>query len=427
MYRIPEILMKDYDYSLPPDRIAQFPLKNRDSSKLLIWNNGRITQSFFSEIDQILPGKSLLVFNDTKVIPARLIFAKQTGATIEILCLEPIPSSGNPAEVLLMTGECHWKCLVGNVKRWKKGRLEKSIKNAGYQIPDAGCQMPDTRSPMPENRYRLTAEKGSDLGDGCFEIHFSWEPAHLSFSEILDLAGLIPLPPYITRASTSNDAIRYQTIYARNEGSVAAPTAGLHFSEPVLAKLRNKNIGIEHLTLHVGLGTFRPVSSDTASGHIMHSEKFSISADTILSLIAHLNDPVIAVGTTSVRTLESLFWAGVRLLAGESDVHQIHQWDPYRIDLSNNVPVKEALEALIHHLSEINLKIFTGTTRMMIVPGYNFRVVRGMITNFHLPQSTLLLLVAAFAGNSWKETYEYALENEFRFFSYGDACLYLKS
>lgn len=407
MIMIPEILIKDYDYPLPSDRIAQYPLKDRDASKLLAWKNGQITESVFSSIDQFLPENSLVIFNDTKVIHARLIFAKHTGATIEILCLEPLPNPKDSLPALQMTGECRWKCLVGNVKRWKEGGLEKLFFSG-------------------ETRCSLTAEKGKDLGEGCFEIQFRWEPAHFPFSRVLEFAGLVPLPPYISRASGSDDELRYQTVYAASDGSVAAPTAGLHFSESLLARLLEKNIHRENITLHVGLGTFRPVSAEKASGHIMHPEQFTVNADMISLLTKHLNDPVIAVGTTTVRTLESLYLAGVKIIAGEKNVSEIDQWAPYRDDKDTKIPTLEALNALLKYLSDIGLNSFTASTSLMIVPGYDFKIVKGMITNFHLPQSTLLLLVAAFIGDSWKEVYNHAILKNYRFFSYGDACLFIK-
>ncbi len=402
------INIKDYDYSLPVSRIAQFPLEKRDASKLLIWKEGKITESVFAKIGDELPEESILVINDTKVIRARLIFSKNTGATIEVFCLEPLSPFSEIQASFAQTDFCTWKCLVGNVKRWKDGIIQKSFVLEG-------------------NSYTLSAEKKGNLGDGCFSVLFRWEPSGLSFSEIIEHAGLVPLPPYITRASTNLDSGRYQTIYAEHEGSVAAPTAGLHFTEPTLQILRKKNISFKNITLHVGLGTFRPVSVENIATHIMHAERVSVELSTILDLIRDKQKSVFAVGTTSVRTLESLYWLGVKLIIGGDIRHpEIHQWDAYDPSYDMDIPCMEALSALANYLVTTRCDRYTGGTELMIVPGYRFRIVKGMITNFHMPQSTLLLLVAAFIGPDWKVAYEYALQHDFRFLSYGDACLFFR-
>ncbi|MCX6245654.1 MAG: S-adenosylmethionine:tRNA ribosyltransferase-isomerase [Bacteroidetes bacterium] len=400
------IRIKDFDYPLPPERIAQFPLENRDASKLLIWEKGKIRESLFSAIGSELPSGSILVFNDTRVIHARLIFSKSTGATIEIFCLEPLEPTTNIATAFAQSGSCTWNCLIGNVKRWKEGILEKTFSQNGQS-------------------WILTARKKENLGDGCFSVEFCWEPSMLSFSAIIERAGLVPLPPYITRASVPLDDTRYQTIYAKNEGSVAAPTAGLHFTEGILYTLKKKNISFGHVTLHVGIGTFRPVSADDIASHIMHAEKISVRISLIRDLIGKDRRKVMAVGTTSVRTLESLYWLGVKLITGGKDQFPVvNQWDPYDPDLDTGITASDALNALKTWLENNGQENYSGSTSLMIVPGYRFRIVDGIITNFHMPQSTLLLLVAAFAGDSWRSAYDYALRNDFRFLSYGDACLF---
>jgi S-adenosylmethionine:tRNA ribosyltransferase-isomerase len=402
------IQIKDYDYLLPPSRIAQYPLEQRDESKLLIWKEGKITESVFAKIGDELPEDSIIVFNDTKVIRARLIFSKNTGATIEVFCLEPLSPVTEIQASFAQTAACTWKCLVGNVKRWKDGILEKSFVMEG-------------------NSCILSAEKKETLGDGCFSVTFRWKPSELSFSEIIGRAGRVPLPPYITRASTSLDSSRYQTIYAKHEGSVAAPTAGLHFTESTLEILKKKNIAFKNLTLHVGIGTFKPVSVENIAAHVMHSEKVSVELTILNNLISHIQKPVIAVGTTSVRTLESLYWLGVKLIIDGDGRHpDIHQRDAYDPSYGKDIPCTEALSALADYLAKTGCDRYTGGTELMIVPGYRFRIVKGMITNFHMPRSTLLLLVAAFIGQDWRVVYDYALQHNFRFLSYGDACLFFR-
>jgi S-adenosylmethionine:tRNA ribosyltransferase-isomerase len=409
MINQPNILIKDFDYPLPENKIAQFPLAQRDASKLLIWKDGSLSQDIFSQIGKYLPEGSILVFNDTKVIRARLLFPKITGAIIEIFCLEPISPVKELQEAFSQRGSTTWECLIGNVKRWRSGRVDKMIEYQGLT-------------------YILYAEKIENLGDGCFSVEFTWQPENLTFAEILGLAGLVPLPPYLSRPSDENDTASYQTIYAKHEGSVAAPTAGLHFTDQLLDKLRKRSILFSNVTLHVGLGTFRPVSSPDILHHQMHEEKIYVRLDTLEKILKNPGKPIIAVGTTSVRTLESLYWIGVKqIIESTTAFSTVDQWDPYNPKYNIGISLKEALNKILHVLREKKLTRFSGVTRIIIIPGYEFKVIEGMITNFHLPKSTLLMLIAAFTMNSWKTTYEYALQNNFRFLSYGDACLLIKT
>lgn len=400
------LLIDEFNYLLPPEKIAQFPLPERDSSKLVIWREGKINESVFKDADRELPDNCILVFNETKVIRARLIFTKNTGATIEIFCLEPVSPTAEIQVAFQQKGFTTWCCLVGNSKRWKTGILKKEMARGNETCI-------------------LNAEKGEDLGDGHFLINFSWNPDQMTFSEILEISGRIPLPPYINRGDTPLDSFRYQTIFAKQEGSVAAPTAGLHFTEETIQKLQRKNIIFEKIALHVGVGTFRPVSHSAVSQHLMHSEKFEVSLNTLKSFIDRPDKQVIATGTTTVRTLESLYWLGVKLCSHRSEkLLHIGQWDPYTEEPGEDIPAAESLKVLVRHMEKHNLDRISGSTELMIVPGYRFRMTDGMFTNFHLPQSTLLLLVAAFIGDAWKDVYQYALNNGFRFLSYGDSCLF---
>ncbi|MEI6681430.1 MAG: S-adenosylmethionine:tRNA ribosyltransferase-isomerase [Bacteroidota bacterium] len=400
------IRIADYHYPLPDDLIAQSPLAERDASKLLVHKPGGITQDIFSNIDRYLSSESLLVFNDTRVIRARLIFFNAGGARIEIFCLEPLMPVTSIAEAFTVKSGSTWKCLVGNLKRWKSGPLWMDCSDRHRQ-------------------YRLSAVYDGDCGDGSHSISFHWEPAETSFSEILGIAGLMPLPPYIHRSTTPEDAERYQTIFASPEGSVAAPTAGLHFTGSVLEKLRRKGISTASVTLHVGVGTFKPVSAEKISDHVMHHERIIVSRDTIVALRQNLGRPLIAVGTTSARTLETLYWAGVKLIRGEgNEKPSVLQWDPYQETDGAPVSAAQALEALIGFLDSHGLDAYAGETQLMIVPGYRYRLLSGLITNFHMPRSTLLLLVAAMVGPGWRQAYDYALANNFRFLSYGDSCLF---
>jgi S-adenosylmethionine:tRNA ribosyltransferase-isomerase len=400
------IRITDYNYPLPADLIAQFPLENRDASKLLVCDRGIITGDVFSNIAHHLPAKSLLVFNDTRVIRARLLFTKSTGATIEIFCLEPMAPSTEIEAAFHQQSRSTWKCLVGNLKRWKGVPLVLECTYQGI-------------------RHRLFAEYVADSGDGSHAVEFHWDPPEKSFSEILELSGLVPLPPYIHRQTELLDTERYQTIYAVNEGSVAAPTAGLHFTDSVFRKLSSKDILTEKVTLHVGVGTFKPVSAKMITDHVMHHEKIVVSEKTISRLLHNRHRPVFAVGTTSARTLESLYWLGVKLIRNGMDEHPaVLQWDPYQEANLKEVETEQALEALLRYLQTRGLQEYAGETQLLIVPGYRFRMLSGLITNFHMPQSTLLLLVAALVGEDWKLAYDFALSHGFRFLSYGDSCLF---
>jgi len=402
------ISILDYTYSLPPERIAQFPLPERDQSKLLVCQNGTIEENIFTNLSDYIPNHSLLIFNDTKVVHARLEFCKSTGAGIEIFCLEPVEPTAEIQSAFLQKGFSVWKCLVGNAKRWKSGILEKIVIRG-------------------QRQFRLCAQK-MDQTNEDFLIRFSWEPADLTFSEVLDLAGVVPLPPYISRKADETDTTRYQTIYAHYDGSVAAPTAGLHFTEKVFGDLESKNIMKEYVTLHVGAGTFKPVTSATIASHHMHTEQVLITKQTMQNLLRHEGGKIIAVGTTSVRTLESVYWFGVKLIKNHASscLFEITQWEPYEISGTEDISYGESLKAVINYMDANKLTTLFGNTRLIIAPGYRFRIVQGIITNFHQPQSTLLLLIAAFIGEEWKRAYRYALDHQFRFLSYGDSCLFYR-
>jgi S-adenosylmethionine:tRNA ribosyltransferase-isomerase len=405
----PHIDIQEYNYELPEGCIAQFPLEERDASKLLIWQDGAISEEIFRNIHLHLPKDALVVFNDTRVLKARLNFQKPTGGAIEIFCLEPMMEEGNIEASLHSHGTARWQCLIGNAKRWKEGKVELSFS-------------------WKETEVMLYAERGEALGDGCFVVKFTWEPTGLDFGEILEGAGKVPLPPYIQRAEKATDVSQYQTIYAEHDGSVAAPTAGLHFTPTVFENLSHRNISSDRVTLHVGLGTFRPVSARLIADHPMHEEQIVVKTATLRRLLGHLHKPVIAVGTTSVRTLESLYWAGVKMIVDRVDtIPAIDQWDPYDDRYKQGISQEESLTALLNHLERKNADHFAGHTRLLIAPCYEIKMVSGMVTNFHLPQSTLLLLIAAFMGNNWIEAYRYAMDHGFRFLSYGDACLLLKT
>jgi S-adenosylmethionine:tRNA ribosyltransferase-isomerase len=399
----------EFDYSLPDNRIAQHPLSQRDASKLLIYRHGEISQSLFSNITEYIPSDSLLLFNDTKVFQARIIFHKSTGARIEIFCLEPTSPTADYQIAFSNPGECYWKCLVGNNKRWKSGILS-------------------LRVIVNQKEVVFKAEKVNQVGETSI-IRFSWEPENLNFAVILDQSGLVPLPPYIHREADAEDKERYQTIYARLKGSVAAPTAGLHFTDQVFASLAAKNITTSFVTLHVGAGTFKPVSSSTLGEHDMHAEQISITP-ALLNLLISLNElksprKVFPVGTTSMRTIESFYWLGVRKIKGkfDEDYPSVHQWDPYDPELNTGISMHDSMDALLEYLTQTGKDQLIASTQLIIAPGYRYRVASGLITNFHQPRSTLLLLVSALIGDDWKNVYEFALNNDFRFLSYGDSCL----
>ena len=399
---VKNISIDEFDYPLPEDRIAKYPLAERDASKLLVLKDGKIQDSQFKHIGGFLPPKALLVFNETKVIRARLQFQKETGSHIEIFCLEPEKdyqvafSSASPVR---------WKCLVGNSKRWKEGQLKMPLNVNSQEVT-------------------LTAER-TEKNDQYSEIEFSWNPSELSFASILEAAGEIPLPPYLNRDAEPEDRDRYQTVFARFDGSVAAPTAGLHFTKPLMAQLKSQGFELDEVTLHVGAGTFRPVSTPTIGDHAMHSETIIVRKSLIQNLIKHLDGNIIPVGTTSTRTLESLYWIGMMLHEKGMGLNELHveQWYPYEDhpDLSAH----EALQKLLDYLDLHQLDRLEASTALMIAPPYKMKIISGLITNFHQPKSTLLLLVSALIGSQWKEAYRYALDHGFRFLSYGDSCIFL--
>jgi S-adenosylmethionine:tRNA ribosyltransferase-isomerase len=396
-----DISIADYTYHLPESSIAFYPLAERDASRLLVYRKGEISETIYRNIADELPAGSLLVFNNTRVIEARLVFHKPSGGKVEIFCLEPPAAHGGMAAAMAQTGKVRWKCLIGGASKWKAGQV--LIKKIG----DVGL----------EARY---LEKQGDT----FLIELAWVPARLSFAELLHQAGLIPLPPYIHRAPEGSDSERYQTIYAQMEGSVAAPTAGLHFTGAVLDSLGSRGIGRLFVTLHVGAATFMPVKSAKLGQHAMHTEYIAVTREAIgeLRQAGIEGRRVIAVGTTSARTIESLYWLGVKALSGTSEL-VVNQWDAY--EEPGSVEVTAALEALVDRMDSKGISTLITTTQLLITPGYQWKLARGLITNFHQPESTLLLLVASLVGEDWKKIYRYALERGFRFLSYGDGCLLL--
>lgn len=403
MKEVQSILIEDYNYPLPEERIAKYPLNERDASKLLVLKNDELQSSHFRIIGDFLPNDSLLVFNETKVVRARLQFVKDSGAAIEIFCLEPIIGNGDYQLAFSSKSPSRWKCLVGNSRRWKNDILSIELN---------------------DNRTTLFAER-IEKNDNYSVIEFSWEPSDISFAEILESAGEIPLPPYLHREAEASDRERYQTVFAKYEGSVAAPTAGLHFTEKLIDDLKSKGISFEEVTLHVGAGTFRPVSSDTIGEHEMHSETIVVRKSCIENLIRNYDKTIIPVGTTSMRTIESLYWIGLMLLEEGLDKRRLHldQWFPYKE--RKKVPSsKEALSAISKYLGMHNMNELQATTALMIAPSYEIKIAKALITNFHQPKSTLLLLVSALIGDKWKEAYQYALKHDFRFLSYGDSCLF---
>lgn len=397
------IYIDDYNYDLPEERIAKFPLDNRDASRQLLYKDGQISEDAFSALPEHLPEDSVLVFNNTKVVRARIIFFKETGARIEIFCLEP----HEPADyerAFAQKDACSWRCIVGNSKKWKDGPLSIEFEDQGQT-------------------YRLNAKRIEHQENEQI-VGFEWD-ANLTFGQLLELLGRIPIPPYLNRESETLDNSRYQTVYSKFEGSVAAPTAGLHFTENVIDRLHAKGIRTEEVTLHVGAGTFLPVKSEDATQHAMHTEHFEVTLDTLKSLLNRIEN-VIAVGTTSVRTLESLAVLGYRILRnGVPDENRpVGQWEAY--DIPEEKTGAELLEALAGYMESNQLRKLKSATQIMITPaGFRFRVVRGLVTNFHQPKSTLLLLISAFVGGDWKRIYDYALANGFRFLSYGDSSLLL--
>ncbi|WP_106830483.1 S-adenosylmethionine:tRNA ribosyltransferase-isomerase [Parabacteroides pacaensis] len=400
-----QIPIKDFDYPLPDEKIAKFPLSKRDESKLLLYRNGKVSEDTFKNIAQFLPPHTLLVFNNTKVIQARLLFRKPTGAQIEIFCLEPV----DPHDYALVFGQterCSWSCLVGNLKKWKDGVLTKEVSLNGETV-------------------LLSAEKKETCGDS-HRIEFSWNNPSYTFADLLDAGGILPIPPYLHRETEASDLQTYQTVYSKIKGSVAAPTAGLHFTEEVFRSLEEKGIIREELTLHVGAGTFKPVKSETIDEHEMHTEFISVKRSSIEQILNNLAQ-VVAVGTTSVRTLESLYYIGVTLQhnpEASAEELKVSQWMPYE-EGNNTLPVADALKNILAYLDKHHADTLVTATQIIIAPGYDFKIVKGMITNFHQPKSTLLLLISAFVKGNWKPIYEYALNHDFRFLSYGDSSLLL--
>jgi S-adenosylmethionine:tRNA ribosyltransferase-isomerase len=395
------IFIKDYDYDLPNRRIAEFPLKERDESKLLIYQRGHISNEHFFNLHKCLPGDSTLVLNNTRVIEARILFTKATGGAIEIFCLEPFRQTVELA--LSAVKSVQWLCLIGGASKWKAGQILKKEVFTGNEIVELSA------------RY---IGKQTDN----FVIEFSWQPQEKSFAEILHATGAVPLPPYIKRNAVEEDKDRYQTIFGNQEGSVAAPTAALHFTENVFRKLSEKNIATDYITLHVGAGTFKPVKTETVAEHEMHQEPFTVSIDTLRKIIS--SKQIIVVGTTSLRTLETVYWLGVKLLNGLIEEEWVlQQWEAYELSENYKVSVQESLTALVDWLEKNHQKELHCRTSLIIVPGYKFQIPQGLITNFHQPQSTLLLLVGAFIGKDWKNVYEHALKNDYRFLSYGDSSL----
>ena len=400
-----EISINDYDYPLPDERIATYPVVPRDSSKLMVTygDSGVIEATSFRQIVDYLPENGLLVVNETRVVRARLIFFRETGARVEIFCLNPV----EPAEITSSfdsRGRCVWKAFVGNAKRWKEPYLRMTGVIEG-------------------NEVTLSARQCGVEGEARL-IEFTWNPQSYSFAEVLEAMGKVPLPPYIHREAEEGDTLKYQTIFARQDGSVAAPTAGLHFSPDILNSLSNKGYDTLRLILHVGAGTFKPVTAESMAEHTMHSEKVVITAEKVDFLIENLSRPRVVVGTTSVRSLESLYWFGVKLLKGGfNTTFSIDQWYPYS-GAGDAVSIGESLNAVKEWLRVGNRTHVEGETQLLIAPGYKFRLTDILVTNFHQPKSTLLLLVAAFSGQIWRETYNKALAEDFRFLSYGDACLF---
>ena len=398
-----QIRISEYNYQLPDERIAKFPIAERDHSKLLVYEHGQISDDVFYHLPKYLPKNSLMVFNNTKVIQARLHFRKETGALIEIFLLEPIVPA-DYEQMFQTVGSCSWSCLVGNLKKWKEGELTRQIDVNGQS-------------------FTLRASRRGEHGTG-HQIDFEWDAQTVSFSEILEAVGELPIPPYLNRKTQESDKTTYQTVYSKIKGSVAAPTAGLHFTEKVLHEIDACGIDREELTLHVGAGTFKPVKSECIEGHEMHSEYISVRRQTLEKLLQH-DASAIAVGTTSVRTLESLYYIGLKLESSpdlsEDELH-VSQWEPYE-QKGSSIPATQAIRNIVEYLDRHQRSVLNTSTQIIIAPGYEYKIVKVLITNFHQPQSTLLLLVSAFLKGDWRRVYDYALSNDFRFLSYGDSSL----
>lgn len=408
MDSIKQLNIQDYTYQLPDEFIAKFPLEKRDESKMLIYRNGVIDETVFKNIANHLPAQSLLVFNNTKVIHARLHFKRDSGAKIEVFCIEPTTHLDYQL-AFASKDTCVWRCMVGNAKRWKEDVLTKLINT-------------------PNGEVILTAEKIGKVGE-LTEVKFSWNNNSLFFAEVLHYAGVLPIPPYLNRDSELTDEERYQTIYAKVQGSVAAPTAGLHFTDDVLTSLSTQNITTTEVTLHVGAGTFKPVKAEALAEHEMHEETIFVEEQTLQKIKKQLQNKqtVVAVGTTSTRTLESLYWLGIKAKLGLLEAEpKIEQWDAYDI-AEQNLSAVDAIEALLTELKSRNQKSVSASTQIIIAPGYKFRMVDVLITNFHQPENTLILLIAAFVGQDWKKIYEYALAHQYRFLSYGDSSVLFRN
>lgn len=399
-----EININNFDYDLPNHRIAKYPLADRSASKLLVYKNNQVHENKFKNLLSELPKGSSLIFNNTKVVNARLYFQKTTGATIELFCLEPHDSYADLQIALQETHKVYWNCLIGNAKKWKEGKLTAKHILANSSTIELSAEI---------------TEKHSDY----YTVLFEWNTA-ATFAEVLEVAGNLPIPPYLNRETEESDKIAYQTVYSAINGSVAAPTAGLHFTDELLNELRENGIQTLETTLHVGAGTFKPVSAEKLADHDMHSEEIVLTRPFLTSLISALNAPLVCVGTTSLRTLETIYWMGVKLLNGAKTIHevQVQQWDPYESYENSNISPQQAVEAVLNFLPEESLSI---KTQIIITPAYSIKMVEAIITNFHQPKSTLLLLIAAFTKN-WRNIYDYALSNEFRFLSFGDSSLLFK-
>lgn len=400
-----DLRIEDYTYNLPAEQIAKYPLQVRDASALLVYKDGNMTSDVYSHIAAHIPQGSLMVFNQTKVVHARLLFKKQTGGTIEIFCLEPHEQYMDVHTAMLQKNKVLWECMVGGASKWKHGM----VLTLHHDTP----------------AFALSA-KIAERKQGSYIVELEWN-TDLSFAEVLHYAGHVPLPPYLHREAEISDENRYQTIFAKDEGSVAAPTAGLHFTPGVMNSLEEKGVDISYVTLHVGAGTFKPVKAATMQDHDMHAEWIEIDKATIETVLAHLDKGIIAVGTTSARTLESLYWIGTKLAQNQSIDWAgiaVSQWEPY--DTVANINTATALQAILNYMVSQNRQRIITRTQILIAPGYDFKIVRGLVTNFHQPQSTLLLLIAAFIGDAWRGMYQYALKGGYRFLSYGDGCILLK-
>ncbi len=406
MVEVSSISIENFDYLLPEENITKHPLQERDKAKLLyLTEDGKIEDRIFSHLPELLDKNTLVILNDTKVVYARLFFQKSSGATIEIFCLEPI----EPNDMQLAfseTRQCRWKCLIGNNKKWKDGVLKKACHYDGKEITLSATRI--------------------EQCDNAWIVQFEWNE-EVSFAEVLQNMGIVPLPPYLKREAEEGDKTDYQTIYADHDGSVAAPTAGLHFSDKTFLDLKERQIKCDFVTLHVGAGTFKPVTSKTIGEHVMHTERICISKAVIEDLLNHCEKKIVCIGTTSVRTIESLYWHGVKLGNGEGKYQDIDikQWEPYA--KQTNISTKDALQAILTNLTKNNMDYLYGQTQIIIAPSYKYRITTGMVTNFHQPKSTLLLLVSAMIGDKWKVVYDFALNHSYRFLSFGDACLFQRT